>query len=198
MICASTTDQEPPDMAAIAHQPHLWTRAEYERLIETGGLHPEARLELIDGEILDMAPQKSRHSTAVQLVNDTLRDLFGTGFTVRSQLPLALDDYSEPEPDVAVVTGSIRDYRDAHPTTALLIVEVADSSLEFDRGRKRALYGRNGIEEYWIVDVQTGCLEVHRDPQGDGYRQHRVLSAGDQIAPLHAADKLISVADLLP
>lgn len=124
-------------MAAIAHQPHLWTRAEYERLIETGGLHPEAKLELIDAEILDRTPRKSRHSNAVQLVHDTLRDLFGTGFAVRSQLPLSVDDDSEP--DSAVVAGSIRDYRDAHPTTALLIVEVADSALDFDRDRKRAL-----------------------------------------------------------
>ena len=185
-------------MAAIAHQPHLWTRAEYERLIETGGLHPEARLELIDGEILDMAPQKSRHSTAVRLAEVVLSKMFGTGFDVRSQLPLSIDDYSEPEPDIAIVAGSIRDYRDAHPTTALLIVEVADSSLDFDRGRKRTLYARNGIEDYWIVDVQAERLEVHRDPRDDDYRQHRVLNAGDRITPLHAADKLIRVADLLP
>ncbi|MGB5733122.1 MAG: Uma2 family endonuclease [Thiohalocapsa sp.] len=185
-------------MAAIAHQPHLWTRAEYERLIETGGLHPDARLELIDGEILDVAAQKSRHSTAVQLVNDVLRNVFVTGFTVRSQLPLALDDYSEPEPDVAVVIGATRDYRDAHPGTALLIVEVADSSLTFDRGRKLALYARNGIEDYWILDVQAESLEVYREPLGDHYRQRQVLGTGDGIAPLHATDTAISVADLLP
>jgi Uma2 family endonuclease len=185
-------------MAAIAHQPHLWTRDEYERLIETGGLHPEARLELIDGEILDMAAQKSRHSTAVQLVNDTLTGVFGTGFTVRPQLPLAMDDYSEPEPDVAVVMGAARDYRDAHPTTALLIVEVADSSLDFDRGRKLALYARNGIEDYWILDVQAESLEIHREPRGDHYRQRQVLGTGDWIAPLHAANTPISVADILP
>ena len=109
-----------------------------------------------------------------------------------------MDDYSEPEPDVAVVTGAARDYRDAHPTTALLIVEVADSSLDFDRGRKLALYARNGIEDYWILDVQAESLEVHREPRGDHYRQRQVLGTGDRIAPLHAANTPISVADLLP
>jgi Uma2 family endonuclease len=198
MIGLSTTNPEPPDMSAIAHQPHLWTRAEYERLIETGALHPEARLELIDGEILDMAAQKSRHSTAVRLAEVALRKVFGSGFDVRSQLPLSIDDYSEPEPDLAVVTGSIRDYRDAHPTTAMLIVEVADSSLDFDRGRKLALYARNGIRDYWILDVQAESLEVYHEPLGDHYRQRQVLGTGDWIAPLHAADKPISVADLLP
>jgi Uma2 family endonuclease len=198
MIGRSTTNPEPPDMSAIAHQPHLWTRVEYERLLETGALDPEARLELIDGEILDMAAPRSRHSTAVQLVNDTLIGVFGTGFTVRPQLPLAMDDYSEPEPDVAVVTGAARDYRDAHPTTALLIVEVADSSLDFDRGRKLALYARNGIEDYWIVDVQNSRLEVYRQPKGSAYQQCQVLGAEDWIEPLHADGKTISIADLLP
>jgi len=185
-------------MSAIAHQPHLWTRAEYERLIETGALDPEARLELIDGEILDMAAQKSRHSTAVQLVNDALIGVFRTGFTVRPLLPLAMDDYSEPVPDVAVVTGAARDYRDAPPTTALLIVEVADSSLDFDRGRKLALYARNGIADYWVVDVQNSRLEVYRQPKGNAYQQCQVLGAGHWIEPLYADGNTISVADLLP
>ncbi len=88
--------------------------------------------------------------------------------------------------------------RDAHPTTALLIVEVADSSLDFDRGRKLALYARNGIEDYWIVDVQNSRLEVYRQPLGDAYQQRQVLGAEDRIEPLHANGNAINVSDLLP
>src|SRR5262245_14333663 len=102
---------------------------------EAGVFQPGERVELIDGEILEMAPQKSRHAAAVTLVGDALRIAYGSGFHLRIQLPLALDPYSEPEPDVAVIVGSPRDYRDSHPTSAVLVVEVADTSLEHDRKR---------------------------------------------------------------
>jgi Uma2 family endonuclease len=186
-------------MTAAAHLPHLWTRLEYERLVESGGFHPESRVELVDGEILDMAPQESLHATGIRLTEDAMRIAFGEGFEVRAQLPLAIDGYSEPEPDIAVVTGSPRDYRDAHPATAALIVEVADSSLAFDRTRKLALYARNGIPEYWILNLVDGALEVHRDPAGETYASRSVLAASEHIAPLHApGDRAVAVADLLP
>ncbi len=164
-------------MTATANQPHVWTRAEYEQLVGAGGLDPNSRVELVDGEILDMAPQASLHATGVRLAEDALRVAYGNQFDVRAQLPLAIDGCSEPEPDLAVVTGSPRDYRDAHPTTAVLIVEVADSSLQFDRTRKLALYARNGIPDYWILNLIDGMLEVHRDPAGDSYRNRTVLTA---------------------
>jgi Uma2 family endonuclease len=185
-------------MTAVAHQPHLWSRREFERLVTSGGLQPDARLELIDGEILDMAPQQSLHSTAVRLVEDALRGAFGAGFDVRAQLPLAIDDRSEPEPDVAVVTGGPRDYRDAHPTTAVLVVEIADSSLALDRGRKLALYARNGIADYWILNLVDDCLEVYRQPMGARYASPAVLDGGDSIAPLAQPEHPLAVADLLP
>jgi Uma2 family endonuclease len=154
---------------------------------------------LVDGEILDRPPQKSRHATAVRLVEDELRVAFGHGHDVRTQLPLVIDDHSEPEPDIAVVTGSPRDYRDTHPTTAVLIVEVAESSVEFDRTRKLALYARNGIPEYWIVNLAEGVLEVHRDPAGETYASRSVLAASEQVTPLHAhGDPALAVAELLP
>jgi Uma2 family endonuclease len=185
-------------MTAVAHQPHVWSRVEFERLVAVGGFDPDARVELIDGEILDMAPQQSIHSTGVRLVEDALRDLFGRGYDVRAQLPLAIDGQSEPEPDIAVVRGGPRDYRDAHPTTAVLIVEIADSSLEMDRGRKLALYARNAIADYWILNLVDGCLEVHREPTGARYGRRIVLSGGDRVAALSRPDRLLSVADLLP
>ena len=106
-----------------------------------------------------MTPQGSRHATGVDLVADSLRHAFRTGFHVRMQLPLAIDDYSEPEPDVAVVKGQIRNYRDAHPTSSLLVVEVSDDSLRHDRTVKQRLYARCGIPEYWILDPRSSILD---------------------------------------
>jgi Uma2 family endonuclease len=97
-------------MSKPTYRLHRWSRNEYDRMVETGVFSPEARLELLDGEIVEMSPQKSLHASAVDLVEEVLRGGFGEGFYVRGQKPLTLDDYSEPEPDVAVVKGTIRDY----------------------------------------------------------------------------------------
>jgi Uma2 family endonuclease len=145
-----------------------------------------------------MAPQQSLHSTGVRLVEEVLRVAFGRGFDVRPRLPLAIDDRSEPEPDIAVVVGVPRDYRENHPTTALLVVEVADSSLQFDRSQKLAMYARNGIDDYWILNLQENTLEVYRNPQGSEYRDCRTLDSRGRISPLHGAGQAISVSDLLP
>lgn len=185
-------------MTSLARKPHLWTRSEYEAMIDAGGFRSDARLELLDGEIFDMAPQNSPHSTGIQLLIEALRKIFGAGYVVRSQLPLALDDFSEPEPDIAVVNGTPRDYRDAHPSTALLVVEVADSSLDFDRTRKRSAYARAGIPEYWILNVKAVQLEVFREPINGEYQQSQSLQAQDLIFPLAAPDQTLRVSDVLP
>ena len=141
----------------------------------------------------------------MRLVEDALRFAFRHGHDVRTQLPLAIDDHSEPEPepepepDIAVVIGSPRDYRDAHPTTAVLIVELAESSVKFDRTRKLALYARNGIPEYWIVNLADGVLELHRDPADETHASRSVLAASEQVTPLHAPGAYaLAVAELLP
>jgi Uma2 family endonuclease len=175
-----------------------WTRDEYYRMADSGILRPDDRVELIDGEILTMAPQKSPHATAMQLAYEALREAFGDGFHVRPQLPLALDETNEPEPDLAVVAGSPRDYAEDHPSTAVLVVEVAETSLGFDRGVKKALYARFGIPEYWIVDLIERLVEVYRSPQGPDYREQRVLTDADSIAPFGPPAAVIAVADLLP
>jgi Uma2 family endonuclease len=159
---------------------------------------PGERVELIDGVIVDMSPQKSFHSVTTRLVEDALRVAFATGYDVRVQMPLALDETSEPEPDVAVVPGRARDYTKAHPATAVLVVEVADSSLNLDRKSKQALYARNGIAEYWVVNLQDNSLEVYRDPHQDRYRFQTVLRGGDTVRLLARPDHAIAVADLLP
>jgi Uma2 family endonuclease len=177
---------------------HHWTRAEYDRMVEAAVFQPEARLELVEGEIVNMTPQGSFHSTITQLLNEALRDVFGKGFTVRVQMPLAVDDHSEPEPDIAVVKGAPRDYLNAHPLTALLVVEVADTTLGFDRIRKKRVYARNGIRDYWVVDVKAERLEVYRDPLGDDYASKATYGRGDRIQPLAVPGSYLEVTDLLP
>ena len=141
-----------------------FTRVEYERLIDLEFFQPDERLELIDGLLVVREPQDSPHATGVRLVLTALRAVFGAGWIVDSQLPVALDDHSEPEPDAAVVAGAPRDYRDAHPTRPVLIVEVAESRLAFDRRHKSSLYARAGIADYWVVNLVDRVLEAYREP----------------------------------
>jgi len=176
---------------------HRWTRATFERLGELG-VFTDTRVELLDGYILTMSPQSSRHALAIRKIESELRARLPTGHEVRSQMPLALDRYSEPEPDVAVVDGQMDDYRDAHPRTALLVVEVAYSSTERDQGLKKLLYARNQIPEYWIVNLETACLEVYRRPREGDYAQSLILRAGEQVQAIPPGGPLLEVARLLP
>ena len=181
---------------AICH--YRLSRVEYDRAVEAGAFEPDARLELIDGELNAMTPEGVSHATGMNLAADCLRRVFDSGFHVRVQNPLAVDDYSEPEPDVAVVRGAIRDYDQGHPTSAVLVVEVSNESLRYDRTVKQHLYARCGIPEYWILALPEARLEVYRDPAGDGYRSVTNHAAGDKVAPLARPDARIVVDDLLP
>jgi len=176
---------------------------EYDRMVAAGVFHPEERLELLQGEIIPMTPQGSGHAAAVRLLEEALRKVFTAGFDVRTQMPLALEPDSEPEPDVAVVVGAPRDYRDEHPRSAILVAEVADSTLLYDRERKALIYARAGIQEYWLLNLVDRCLEIYRDPApvgaaAPGYRSIRVARADETIAPLARPEVSISVSDLLP
>ena len=168
-----------------------WTRLEYDRLVEAEILGPEDRIELLGGHMIVKEPQYSPHATAIQLVQRTLERAFGPGWSVRPQLPIALAEDSEPEPDVCVVRGDPRDYRDAHPERPVLIVEVSLSRLGFDREHKGSLYARAGITDYWIVNLVDRVVEVYRDPapdaaalHGSRYRSLEVLRATDSITLL--------------
>lgn len=181
-----------------------WRRVEYDRLVELGWFRGE-RLELLDGLLVVSEPQGSPHMAIVTHVGQVLAAAFGPGWHVRLQGPLALDDDSEPEPDIAVVPGVPLDYVDAHPSTAPLIVEVADSSLRLDRRFKAGLYARGDLPEYWIVNLVDRVLEVHREPylaaEADGgavYRSVEVLRPPATVRPLAAPTASIAVADLLP
>lgn len=187
-------------MAVANIAEHRWTRREYERLAAKGFFPPGKRVELIEGVIYDMSPQNSLHATAVQLAQEALRTVFppAAGYAIRGQLPLALGEDSEPEPDVAVVLGGIRDYREDHPTTALLIVEVADSSLLHDRKRKVPLYARHEIPETWLLNLPRKALEVYRNPVNGVYQARKVLRAGDAISPVSRPEAAVAIVDLLP
>jgi Uma2 family endonuclease len=185
-------------MAVANIEAHRWTRDEYERMAEAGFFPPEARVELIDGIVYDMTPQSSFHSVGILAVQEFLRGTFSPGHYIRVQMPLALDGASQPEPDLAVVTGSFADHAHAHPATAVLVAEVADRSLLHDRQRKLPLYARAGIPEFWLLLVKERALEVYRDPVDGEYQTRIVLRIGDLISPEARPDASLAVADLFP
>jgi Uma2 family endonuclease len=141
-----------------------WTREEYDRMIAAGVFAPGEKVELVDGEILSMTPQGTAHAAAICLVSTALESAFASGFFLRIQLPVATDALSEPEPDLSVVQGSPRDYLANHPSCPVLVVEVADSTLEYDRQRKARIYARAGVQDYWIVNLVDRCVEAYRSP----------------------------------
>jgi len=176
----------------------LWTREEYERLVTAGAFLPDAHVQLIDGEIVEMTPQSAAHATALLRLHAALTNVFPGFCHVRAQLLLAISTWAEPEPDISVVPGPPDDYRDHHPVTAMLLVEVADTSLEFDRTRKAALYAQARVPEYWILNLVDRQLEVLRNPQETGYVIPLVLQPSDFISPSGAPNARIQVSSLLP
>jgi hypothetical protein len=151
------------------------------------------------------APQSAAHYTAIQKTARALAAIFGSGWEVRTQGPIRLDDGSEPEPDVTVVPGSPDDYCSRHPSRPTLTVEVAESSLEIDRISKGSLYARAWLAEYWVLNLTDRVLEVYRKPVGDPsapfgwrYAQRDVLAASARATPLAAPGSSIVVAALLP
>src|SRR5438477_10610156 len=141
----------------------LWrlTRARYDQMVDAGILGPEDQVELLDGLLVAREPQGDRHAIVVALVRAAVERAFGRGYYIREEKPVALDDLSEPEPDLVVVRGKPRDYLGkGHPAHPLLIIEVAATSLALDRLRKGALYARAGIADYWVVDLKAEVLEV--------------------------------------
>lgn len=182
---------------------HRWKRVEYERLVELGAFAGQP-IELIGGYLIVAEPQGSYHATTVDSVYDVLRAVVPDGWIVRNEKPVALDDDSEPEPDLAVVRGVRADYREGHPTRVALVVEVADSSLAFDRRDKGSLYARGGVEDYWIVNLVDRVIEIYRDPAPDpvavygwGYRSVETFASPAIVTPLSLPTTQIAVAALL-
>ena len=181
-----------------------WERDEYERLVQLGMFRGEP-IELIGGQLIVSEPQAAYHAGAITKVDYALRAILPSGWIVRLQAPVALDAESEPAPDLVVVLGHPGDYLQAHPGRPVLAVEVAESSLEFDRTQKGSLYARAGIEDYWIVNLVDRVLEVYRGPWPDTsamygwrYRSVTALTPSSVVVPLAFPSSQIAAADLLP
>jgi Uma2 family endonuclease len=164
---------------------HRLTVEEYYRMAELGILAPDARVELIEGEIIDMAPQGSRHAGIVSRLYERLVAVVGPSGIVRCQLPIRLGTRSEPEPDFAVVKREERHYMNAHPVAAdvLLLIEVANTTVSYDRLIKIPLYARHGILEAWLIDVQAARVHVFRDPQNGNYVDVSVIERPEALCP---------------
>ncbi len=179
---------------AAGPQPLRWTCDEFHRFGDMG-MFEGRRAMLIDGVILEGGPMNPPHAITLGLVEEAIRIAFGAGWWLRLQSPLILGQDIDPEPDLAVVPGRPRDYA-GHPTSADLVVEVADTSIDFDTNEKRLLYARTSIRDYWVVDINGRRLIVYRDPQAGDYATQRVLSPADAVSPLAVA-AAVRVADLL-
>jgi Uma2 family endonuclease len=175
------------------------TVADYHRMGEVGILTERDRVELIEGELIAMSPIGSEHAGAVNALTRRLVQVVGERGIVAVQNPVRLDDLSEPQPDFAVLKPRPDDYRKATPCPeeVLLIIEVADSSLSYDRGVKRSLYARHGIPEFWIVNLTAGEVEVCRAPSGDSYASVSHVGRAGTLEPELLPGIAIPVAVLL-
>jgi Uma2 family endonuclease len=183
--------------------PVRWTCDDYHAM-GSAGLFEGRKLILIDGEILEMSAPAPPHDIALGLADYLFKALFGPSYFVRIQMGMVLGINTDPLPDLIVVPGSPRDYT-SHPTTALLVLEVSDTSLAYDTGDKANLYAAAGILDYWVVDVTHRRLYVFRNPKpdagvkyGHAYFHQTVLGPADAIAPLAAPQSPVTAADLLP
>lgn len=187
--------------SSMALQPtrRRFTIGDYYRMAETGVLTRDDRVELIDGEIVDMSPIGRRHAASLSRLTRLFVLNLAEAAIVRVQDPVRLGEHDEPEPDLALVHPRADFFVSGHPTAqdAFLLVEVSDTSVEYDRQVKASLYARNGIPEYWQVDVNRDHLVVYRDPTADGYATTGVLRRGETISPLAFPELRIAISDVL-
>ncbi len=201
--------EEPPKI--------LWNKNDYYRLADLGFFNGK-RVELIEGEIFvkyeytefdegeyEMSAMSSLHFSGVNVAAEVLREIFKKKHFVSVQCPINMGKTSEPEPDISIIEGKARDFKESIPKTAALIIEISDTSLLYDRGKKASLYARAKIEDYWIVNVKDKRLEVYRRPikdetafYGFSYGEIRILTEKDSVSPLAAPDAKIKIADILP
>jgi Uma2 family endonuclease len=172
----------------------------YFALAAQGAFEPDERVELLEGVVVPMPPQSPPHAYGVMAAEAALRAVLGDRVVFRVQFPLIVGARSAPEPDLAVVAGPLARYREEHPSTAMLVVEVAQHSLASDRLVKARLYASAAIPEYWIVRPAEDCIEVLRAPDvaAKCYRDHAVVRRGDRITLVAFPDAAVAVSDLLP
>ena len=188
-----------PEVGGPERRP--FTNAEYHELAEIGVLVPDERVQLIAGDIIVMSPVGNPHATCVTFISDELYILRQTERAcIRTQNPLVMDDNSEPEPDAMLLAWREDGYafRAPHPEDVLLLVEVSDSTLEYDRDVKMSLYAAAGVPEAWLVNLRDGWIESNTQPTADGYRLTRRYAPGDTIAPQAFPDLAIPVERIIP
>jgi Uma2 family endonuclease len=159
-----------------------FTTKEYHRMAEAGILQPDERVELIEGDVVEMAPIRSRHAACVMRLSSLINRRAGDIALVNPQNPVFLREHSEPQPDISILRPREDFYATGHPRPddILLVVEISDTTLEYDRGRKVPLYARANVPEVWLVDLNDARIEVYREPEIGGYRQVSVIT-GDQL-----------------
>ena len=177
-----------------------WTVKEYHKLGEMRFFHPEERVELLSGNIITISAKGTANTSATRRTANVLRDILENQVDVYYKSPIALDDNSEPEPDIALVRIDPFDYATHHPTPSevYLIIEVADSSLTFDREIKAKAYARSGIADYWVLNVNNRQLHVFREPAVDGYQSELILGENGSISPLQFPTVNIAIQAMLP
>jgi Uma2 family endonuclease len=176
------------------------TSAEYYQMMESGIIREGERVELISGQIFTMAAKGTRHTVATTRLITELPTLIQRRAIVRCQEPITLPNNSEPEPDIAIVRLRSDDYIDSHPTPKdiILVIEVADSSIRFDRDIKAPLYAATGISEYWIVNLIDDRLEIYRQPEGDIYTSVQIVTPPRSINLPEFSEIALNISDLFP
>lgn len=191
---------EHEESMAVTLRRRRFTLEEYHRMGEAGILHEDSRVELIEGEIVEMAPIGSRHAATVARISSLFTTLLGNRAVVWPQNPLLLSVLvSEPQPDVMLLAYRADFYAGAlpEPSDVLLLIEVADSSLAYDRRTKTPLYGRAGVPEVWLVDVEAARVELYRQLGATGYADVRSPARDERISPLAFPDLVVTPAELL-
>jgi Uma2 family endonuclease len=179
---------------------HLFTVDDYYRMAEAGIFHEDDRVELIRGEIVEMTPIGSVHASVVDVLNSLLgRALTREQAIVRVQNPARLDQRSEPQPDIMLLRPRSDFYRSGHPgpSEVLLLIEVSDTSLAYDRSVKLSLYAQAGIAEVWIIDIEAETVEVNRDPESGSYAIHSVVARRASVSPQAFPEIRLSVDEIL-
>jgi Uma2 family endonuclease len=175
---------------------YRFTVEEYNKLGEVGFFHEDDRVELLNGEIIIMAPIGKRHVLSVRNLNNRLMKLLGDVCLVDCQNPFILDGFSEPQPDILLLHLDLADV--ARPADIFVAVEVADSSVRYDSTTKLSAYARAGIPENWIVNLEADAVDVYRRPSGEKYAEHFRCERDGKLAPAAFPDRLIAVAEILP
>ncbi|MDX6272678.1 MAG: hypothetical protein QOD28_3901 [Acidobacteriota bacterium] len=178
---------------------YYFSVAEFERMGEAGVFTKDARLELIEGEIIEMSPIGSRHAACVKFLNRFLNRTVGDIALISTQDPIRLNDFSEPQPDLALLRLRDDFYRDALPTPAdvLLVIEVADTTLGYDRQVKVPLYAKAGVAEVWIINLTDELIEVYAEPESDAYQTVVNFRRGEEARAHSVANLVVGVAEVL-